>query len=219
MFLQQISRRLEAVRALRTLSTRLMSSEQLFLPSLPTPQRRSDSLFFGIIPDSGTATSVHQRSWDLRAEHGLHGKPVEATRLHVTLHFIGDFAGIPADVVRGASLAAAATASSVSPFVMTFDQAMTFSRSSRNRPFVLSCRQVSTGLLDLHRRLADALTQHRVHLQKSSFKPHMTLLYDDKAVAEHAIAPVTWQVNEFVLVHSLVGQTKHIPLARWSLQG
>jgi 2'-5' RNA ligase len=33
------------------------------------------------------------------------------------------------------------------------------------------------------------------------------------------VNPVSWKVTEFVLVHSLVGQTRYIQLARWTLEG
>jgi 2'-5' RNA ligase len=38
-------------------------------------------------------------------------------------------------------------------------------------------------------------------------------------VAEEPVERVSWKVSEFVLVHSLQGQTRYIPLARWSLGG
>jgi 2'-5' RNA ligase len=38
-------------------------------------------------------------------------------------------------------------------------------------------------------------------------------------VARRAIEPITWTVNEFVLVRSLVGQGRHEVLARWPLHG
>jgi 2'-5' RNA ligase len=46
----------------------------------------------------------------------------------------------------------------------------------------------------------------------------VTLLYDERGIAEHAIEPVSWTVREFVLVHSLRGQSKYIPLGRWPLR-
>jgi 2'-5' RNA ligase len=47
----------------------------------------------------------------------------------------------------------------------------------------------------------------------------MTLLYDDRSVAEQAVETIGWTAREFVLVHSLLGQTRHIPLGRWPLRG
>ena len=50
-----------------------------------------------------------------------------------------------------------------------------------------------------------------------SFEPHVTLAYDARMVTTEAVAPVVWTAHEFVLVHSLLGQTRHIPLGRWPL--
>jgi len=52
---------------------------------------------------------------------------------------------------------------------------------------------------------------------KSSYTPHVTLLYDSQRVVQQAVETVAWTVREFVLVHSLLGQTRHIALMRWSL--
>jgi 2'-5' RNA ligase len=52
---------------------------------------------------------------------------------------------------------------------------------------------------------------------KSRYTPHMTLLYDDSLVMERPVETMAWTVREFVLVRSLLGQTVHVPLARWPL--
>jgi 2'-5' RNA ligase len=51
------------------------------------------------------------------------------------------------------------------------------------------------------------------------FTPHITLLYDDKNVVETPIDPINCAADEVVLVHSLLGQTRHIPLGRWKMKG
>ena len=50
------------------------------------------------------------------------------------------------------------------------------------------------------------------------YTPHVTLLYDDRCVAEQVVETIEWAANEFVLVHSLIGQNRHVPLARWPLR-
>ena len=54
---------------------------------------------------------------------------------------------------------------------------------------------------------------------KLHYEPHLTLLYDDRCVAEQAIDIVSWTVREFVLVHSLHGQGRYVMLGRWPLPG
>ncbi|HEY0300012.1 MAG TPA: hypothetical protein VGC36_01675, partial [Rhizomicrobium sp.] len=53
---------------------------------------------------------------------------------------------------------------------------------------------------------------------KGDFKPHVTLLRDSLRVAPAPLAPIVWTVRDFVLVHSLLGRTTHIHLARWPLR-
>jgi 2'-5' RNA ligase len=55
------------------------------------------------------------------------------------------------------------------------------------------------------------------HKSGKQFTPHVTLLRDRISVPEQEIEPICWTAREFVLVHSLLGQTQHIPLGRWSL--
>jgi 2'-5' RNA ligase len=45
------------------------------------------------------------------------------------------------------------------------------------------------------------------------------LLYDDHRIPDQPVEAISWIVREFVLVCSLHGQGRHIPLARWPLRG
>src|SRR5713226_5595231 len=73
----------------------------------PSPTRRArlpqrlftDRLFFAIFPDPGTAARIAQLRQELRLELGLQGKPLASERLHATLHPVGDYAGLPQDIV------------------------------------------------------------------------------------------------------------------------
>ena len=48
----------------------------------------------------------------------------------------------------------------------------------------------------------------------SGFTPHITLLHDDRSVPPKEVKPISWIATEFVLIHSLLGQTRHQHLAR-----
>jgi RNA 2',3'-cyclic 3'-phosphodiesterase len=59
---------------------------------------------------------------------------------------------------------------------------------------------------------------------RAPFTPHVTLAYREPADATRRfIEPldeaISWTVQDFVLVHSLLGRTRHIALARWALTG
>ena len=59
----------------------------------------TDRLIFATILDAGSASGVDQLRRELRAKHRLRGKAIATERLHVTLHHVGDFAGLPEGIV------------------------------------------------------------------------------------------------------------------------
>jgi RNA 2',3'-cyclic 3'-phosphodiesterase len=147
----------------------------------------------------------------------LKANPLGAERFHITLHYLGEYAGLPQGIVAEAIRVAATIA--MPQFEVTFDRALSFHGRPGNRPFVLRGCDGLITLEAFHGVLGAAL--HKAGLTgggaKSRYTPHVTLLYDDSLTLERAVETVTWTVREFVLVHSLVGRTVHVPLARWPL--
>jgi RNA 2',3'-cyclic 3'-phosphodiesterase len=191
-------------------------------PSIPAseaaPQRLTDRLFFAIFPDVDAAVHIAQLALQLRGEHGLHGMPLKQERFHVTLHHLGDYAGLQQGVVAMASQAAAAIA--LPPFDLAFDRAASFCSTPRNRPFVLRGGDGVAAVTAFQRALGMEMTKAELgQWAKPAYTPHVTLLYDDRCVAEHTVETIRWTAHEFVLMHSLIGQNRHVPLARWSLRG
>ncbi len=160
---------------------------------------------------------IVQCSQHLRRKHGLTGRSIAAERLHITLHFIDDYAGLPPRIIALVSEAVASVA--IPPFDLMLDRARSFcDNRPRNRPFVLIPSEVNSALSALQRAVGAAMT--KAHLGKPAarhFTPHLTLLYDDRCVEEHPIEPIAWTSREFVLVHSLIGRTRHVLLAQWPL--
>jgi 2'-5' RNA ligase len=191
--------------------------EQSFLPGFDAP-KLTDRLFFAVFPAAQAAARMARLALQLRDEHGLHGKPLQTERFHVTLHHLGDYAGLPQDVVGMASKAAAAVTSL--PFALAFDRVASFSSAPRNRPFVLRGDGGLAALMAFQQALGVAMTKAGLgRWAKPGYTPHVTLLYDDHSVVEQAVETITWTAHEFVLVHSLIGQTRHVPLLRWPLSG
>jgi RNA 2',3'-cyclic 3'-phosphodiesterase len=148
----------------------------------------------------------------------LRGKPLASDRFHITLHHLGDHIGLPQAIVAAAREAAANVA--LPQFDVTFDQAGGFARGAGSKPFVLQGGDGVVALAVFQRALGLAMMKAGLkRWTEASFTPHVTLLYDDRNVARHPIEPIGWTVKEFVLVQSLLGQTRHIPLARWPLLG
>ena len=189
---------------------------QLSFPGLDTAQPPTDRVFFAIFPDADAAARIARLAQHLRGEHGLKGKPLAPERLHVTLHHLGDYVGLPRGVVAAAREAAAAVVRP--PFDVTFDRVVSFG-GSRNRPLVLCGGDGLAALTAFQQALGTAMAKAGLgRWAEPHFKPHVTLLYDNGGVAEQAVETIGWSVRQFVLVHSLLGQTRHVPLAHWPLR-
>ena len=172
----------------------------------------TDRLYLAVFPDTGYATRFETFAAKHLAARGMEGRPVEASRLHVTLFHLGDYTELPPGLVTQATEALAHLAAE--PFTIHFDQIGSFSNAGGYGDFVLTVSHGNEALRALHRQLAAhlnaaALNQHT----KGSFTPHMTLAYNKPAVPFQSIEPVVWPAHEVVLIHSLLGKTRHIRLA------
>ena len=176
-------------------------------------QKGRHRLFFALYPDARAAQQARRLGEDLRKRHGLKGKPFLVERLHVTLLFLNDFVDEPAEMIAAAGEAVAAI--KAKPFEVAFDHVLSFSRPN-NRPLVL-CSSEGLPELGVFRHTLGRALQKRFVMPLPAYTPHMTLLYDDRRVDKQAVEPVRWMAREFTLVMSLLGQSRHVPLAHWTL--
>ncbi len=193
-------------------------SGQLAFPGLEAEpaKERTDRLFFGLFPDAEAAARIADAAQQLRAKHGLSGRPLQTDRFHVTVSHIDDFAGLPDRVVKAALEAGASV--QAAPFEAAFDRAASFANKRDKKPFVLQGGDGLAALKTFQQSLSLAMAKAGLKdYVERSFTPHVTLLYDGAAVPATPVAPIAWTVRELVLVHSLLGQTKHVALARWTL--
>jgi RNA 2',3'-cyclic 3'-phosphodiesterase len=180
--------------------------------------RQRDRIFFACLPDADTAARIHGLAGDLKRDKEFEGTLILPEHLHVTLFHLGDWNGLPADIVALASDAAAQIA--VPPFEVAFGRAESFRNRTGLYPFVLTGDKDAAPWQPLHAALGAALKGAGLGgATQGDFKPHVTLLRDSKRVAPFKIVPIAWTVRDFVLVHSLLGRTTHIHLGRWPLRG
>ena len=104
-------------------------------------------------------------------------------------------------------------------FGIRFDRAGSFAAAPRAKlPLVLRGGKSVIPLIAFQHALGMALARegfaHRLH---APYTPHMTLLYDGCYVPPREVAPLEWTARSLVLVHSLLGRTRHVPLASWPL--
>jgi 2'-5' RNA ligase len=171
-------------------------------------------IFLAALPDAQTAAHVHAVAEEMKTEHGFTANLILPEHLHVTLFHLGDWAALPDEIVTLAS--GAASQVSIPAFDVTFRRAESFRNSTGVFPFVLTGDK--TQWIALHEALRAALTNAGLGgATRGDFAPHITLTYDKVRVKPHAIAPVTWLVRDFVLIHSELGKTTHNHLGRWPL--
>lgn len=176
-----------------------------------------ERLFFGVFPDPMAQQSIATETDALRVEHSLKGRPVEAHRLHATLHHLGDHPELREDIVEAAIAAAGKV--SLAPFDVTLASASSFTSGRDDNPCVLLCPEERPPLYALWRDLGTQLMAAGLgrYVQRK-FTPHVTLLYDRQVLAQQAIEPIRWTVRDFTLVHSRVGRGEHRILGMWNLR-
>jgi 2'-5' RNA ligase len=163
-------------------------------------------LFFAIKPAPHVIPAIEAA----RRLHCL-GHPVKSEHLHVTMEIFDDHVGVPERLAE--ALIGIGGAIDAPGFGLSLGRVVGTTRSVALRP-----TSRSTGLGLLQRAIHDRVAAAGLSVREGwSFSPHMTLGYRDAPAFARSIDPIAWQVEEFVLVHSHVGQTRHDVLGRWRL--
>ena len=139
------------------------------------------------------------------------GRRVPTAKYHLTLHFLGAWRDYPDDVIERTRTAAASLAPLA--FHLVVDRAGGF-RDARVGWLAPSGNSGLDALWsDLRRALDAADVPYRAH---ERFSPHVTVLRDVRATLHDAsVAPISWPVEDFVLVHSHDG--RYDVIDRWPL--
>lgn len=192
-------------------------NEQLLLNEECPAKPRRDNLFVALRPPDIIAWDLRDVGLGLQERHDLEGKLRPVSHLHLTLFHVGKFTGLPSDIVEASRRACGAVASVGRSFDLMVDQATCFGTGGKNIPLVLTSRGRNPHLDLLYRRLVLQFAKEGLSASKArKFEPHITLSYLKRSFSTEPIDPLAWTVNDFVLIHSLIGQTKYIELGRWS---
>ncbi|KQZ93878.1 hypothetical protein ASD64_02940 [Mesorhizobium sp. Root157] len=201
-------------RAALTVARRQQAGGQMILPGLEA--RRADNLFFALRPDMTAALEANEIAGDFSKKYGLLGKSLGPSRYHISVHGLGTFDGRNPGIELKAE--DAASRFEFAAFPIRFNRAMSFSGNDDKRPLVLVASGGNEELFDFHRRLGEAMRWSGLGRKVSkAFTPHMTLLYDHRAVPEQEIEPLQWTVQAFCLIHSEQGFSRHTERHRWPL--
>lgn len=179
----------------------------------PAPR---ESLFFAVLPDPATAQRAFAIGERLRAEHGLRGRALPVERLHLTLHYLGEYAGIPPRLLQQAH--AAGQALEAAPFELCFDRVASFGGRARTRPLVLLGDGEPSALRYLREALQRQLGRQGVATRADPvFVPHLTLSYDEQMVPPQTVPELRCTVATVSLIRSVQGQGRYVHEATWPL--
>lgn len=175
------------------------------------------NVFFAVLPDATMAAHTVGIARDLHRRLQLTAAPIPPERLHVSLLSVGGFSGAcPPAVIDAAMRAAGAV--SIALFRAEFDRVASFSGSHGQRALVLTgVGEGVAGFMRLQEALKRAMMKAGLRLpRQSGSSPHLTMMYEHR-ICDFPIEPIGWTVSRFVLVDSLVGQSRHVHLGQWFL--
>jgi 2'-5' RNA ligase len=175
----------------------------------------TDGFFLALFPEAHARARIGDAVQGQRSRHRLIGKPLAAERLHISLVGLGEYHGVPCNLVPAATSAAAGI--ELPAFDVGFDRIVSFS-GGRRRPLVLAGGDGVARLIAFQRTVAVAMHKAGLGRTRQQFTPHVTLLYDERGIEEQPIERIGWTVTEFVLVHSLLGRSQYNILGRWPLR-
>ncbi|SEA15159.1 RNA 2',3'-cyclic phosphodiesterase [Variovorax sp. YR216] len=152
------------------------------------PTRR---LFIGLFPDPAVRAAIeaHRKTWSWPAGVRL----TNAARIHVTLHFLGE-------VEHSRESLLAARLADVRMHAMTLQ--LCTPQAWRN-PIAVLMPDEHQGLRALREDIVRQVESTGFVVPPEHWVPHLTLARRSRgAVPPTGMAPIAWQVNEFVLVCS-----------------
>ncbi|QNQ09171.1 2'-5' RNA ligase family protein [Sphingomonas alpina] len=164
--------------------------------------------FYALRPSIAAAQEIDRRS----AIEARGARRILIDHLHLTLAMTDDHSAFPRDIIDRMMMIGAAVAAEPVEILLEV-------MAGSNRSVALRPRRASSVLKGLQRRITDAMRAQGVPERDGGyrFSPHVTLFYRDGRPFNERIDPIGWVAGELVLIHSLVGRTRHEVLGRWPL--
>jgi len=174
----------------------------------PMLSSAAHNLFFAIRPPEQKIREI----MDLIPALKLGGTPLRPDRLHISLLALVWNDDVPDALIEEARDVAGAVP--MEPMRVIFDRVVGGANSALLRP-----SEPLEALRMFRERLGFALINAGVDFQLDGrFNPHVTLLYGGEPMPEIPVDPITWTIQEFVLIDSHIGLTHHETVGRWRLQ-
>ncbi len=173
--------------------------------------------FFAVRPTIQAGTMALDVAQQQIVLHHLLGKPLALSRLHVTLHCSPLYDHVPEDLFQRARAAGGLV--EMEPFSVGFDRVGSLGGEKVGGLALTGSGRELKELGYLQRAVASAMQATGIgEFIRERFSPHVSLLYGWQHVAREPVAPIRWQVDELVLIHSYVGLGNYVDLGTWPLK-
>lgn len=163
-------------------------------------------LFFAIRPPAGAVRYIVEEQRCFGPGHA-----VRPEHLHLTTLIVNDHAIFPAAIAE--RMCAIGDGIAADQFSIVLDQV-----AASHRSVVMVPSEPLRTFQVFQRRLANGMMRAGLGQRHNwRFSPHVTLLYRHGPPLRQWTDALSWTATEFVLIHSLLGETRHEVLARWPL--
>jgi 2'-5' RNA ligase len=165
-------------------------------------------------PGEDALDLIRRTARALRRRHGFTGRPLDDDRLHVSIAGFGPYAMIP--FVQVNAMRHILSRLEFGEFDIYFDRAASFN-GAFGYPLALYGDNANQPLIDLEKSVRKLLEPHFGKPGRSSYHPHMTLLYDRRKIAAEWIeSPIRWRARELALVESRPGRAGYHSICTFS---
>jgi 2'-5' RNA ligase len=171
------------------------------------------NLFFALTPPDAVRPAMERLGGTLQRAHRLRGRRITKDRLHNTLAAVHDVGSLTENIERAKRIGARIRYPS---FPVRFEWTGSFKVGQARYPLVLRGEDGLKPLIAFQQEVCSQMSRAGFAVARN-YTPHVTLLWADRCVEEYPIAPIGWTVQDFILVLSLIGQSRHIRVARWQL--
>lgn len=187
-------------------------------PELPgLAARPTDRLLFDIPVPSSLAPSIDRVRQSSAVAFRLWGKPISIERQSIALAHLGDYAGVPVQIVSKAIEAGKGV--SFAPFNVRFDTLGEWVGARSHKPIVLKAHdREAAAFYALQRSLFIAMAHSGLDRFVVSMRPFIRLLYDSRFVPDTQVQAITIPVSGFRLTRTGRETGAIEVLAEWKAQ-
>jgi RNA 2',3'-cyclic 3'-phosphodiesterase len=172
------------------------------------------AIFFALYPPAEQAAVIAHFTDRMFEAGRLRGPRVARERLHISLNPLGEYPVLPEPFI--AQVRDTVASLKRRPFEVVLNRTKSF-RNKETRPCVLIGDDGVIGIDGLYSVIHEILTEAGLPRGRARITPHLTLSYEQNELPDDFIEPVSWRVEEFRLIHSPRGESRHNVLGCWPL--